>query len=190
MTTLVIIRHGQTDWNLHHRYQGITDIPLNSLGEEQAIKANALMKSYHFDAVYCSDLDRARTTARLALKDVYPYERITFDRRLRERNFGAYEGGPYDKEFLPKDYRTAMEADPENFKFPEGESLNDVKDRLEPLYKEILRKHPNDTVLLVAHGTLLSMLFFLVEDKPVCDKTRRHLQNAEPFEIKAGEQQK
>ena len=83
-----------------------------------------------------------------------------------------------------------MVADPENFKFPEGESLNDVKDRLEPLYKEILRKHPNDTVLLVAHGTLLSMLFFLVEDKPVCDKTRRHLQNAEPFEIKTGEQQK
>ena len=121
MTTLVIIRHGQTDWNLHHRYQGITDIPLNSLGEEQAIKANALMKSYHFDAVYCSDLDRAKTTARLALKDIYPYEKITFDRRLRERNFGAYEGGPYDKEFLPKEYRTAMEADPENFKFPEGE---------------------------------------------------------------------
>ena len=73
MTTLVIIRHGQTDWNLHHRYQGITDIPLNSLGEEQAIRANDLLKSYHFDAVYCSDLDRAKTTARLALKDIYPY---------------------------------------------------------------------------------------------------------------------
>ena len=184
MTTLVLLRHGQTDWNLHHRYQGISDIPLNATGEEQARSANKLMKPYHFDAVYCSDLDRAKTTARLALKDVFPYEKIKFDRRLRERCFGSYEGGPYDKADLPDEYRRAMEADPENFKFPEGESLNDVKNRLEPFYREVLQNHPDDTVLLVAHGSLLSMLLFLVEDKPVCDKTRRHLQNAEPMEIR------
>ena len=184
MTTLVLFRHGQTDWNLHHRYQGITDIPLNATGEEQAKNANRILRNYRFDAVYCSDLDRARTTARLALKDVYPYEKIIFDRRLRERSFGAYEGGPYDKVFLPTEYRLAMEADPENFKFPEGESLNDVKNRLEPFYREILKRHPNDTVLITAHGSLLSMMFFLIEDRPVCDKTRRHLPNAEPFEIK------
>ena len=183
MTTLVLLRHGQTDWNLHHRYQGITDIPLNSTGEKQAKEANELMKPFHFDAVYCSDLDRAKTTARLALKDVYPYEDIIFDRRLRERSFGSYEGGPYDKEDLPEEYRIAMEKDPENFKFPEGESLNDVRDRLEPFYKEILEKHPADTVLLVAHGSLLSMLFFLIDNKPVDDKTRIHLQNAAPIVI-------
>ena len=181
MTTLVLLRHGETDWNLHHRYQGITDIPLNSTGEEQASQANEYMKAFHFDAVYCSDLDRAKTTARLALKNVFPFEEIQFDRRLRERNFGTYEGGPYDKVDLPAEYRIAMEADPENFKFPEGESLNDVKNRLEPFYREILKKHPEETVLLVAHGSLLSMLLFLIDDEPVCDKTRRHLKNAEPM---------
>ena len=181
MTTLVILRHGQTDWNYQHRYQGVTDIPLNAVGEEQAKQAHDFLKPFHFDAVYCSDLDRAKTTARLALKGIYPFEKIIFDRRLRERSFGSYEGGPYDKEFLPDEYRRAMAADPENFKFPEGESLNEVKDRLEPFYREILKKHPDETVLLVAHGSLLSMLMFLVEDKPVCDKTRNHLKNAEPL---------
>ena len=98
MTTLVLLRHGQTDWNLLHRYQGLTDIPLNATGEQQAREANSKLKDFHFDAVYCSDLERAQTTARLALKGIFPYEKIRFDRRLRERSFGIFEGGPYDKE--------------------------------------------------------------------------------------------
>ncbi|MBQ6342910.1 MAG: histidine phosphatase family protein [Anaerolineaceae bacterium] len=181
MTTLVLLRHGETDWNLNHRYQGLTDIPLNSTGEKQAVRANQLLKDFKFDAVYCSDLDRAQTTARLALKGIFPYEKIKFDRRLRERSFGTYEGGPYDKELLPKEYRTSMDADPENFKFPEGESLIEVEKRIHPFFDEIIRNHPNDTVLLVAHGSLLSMIFFIIENKPVCDKNRKRLKNAEPY---------
>ncbi len=181
MTKLILLRHGQTDWNLNHRYQGLTDIPLNTTGEEQAVRANELLKPYHIDAVYCSDLDRAKTTARLALKDIFPYDQIQFDRRLRERSFGAYEGGPYDKEDLPPEYRTAMEADPENFKFPEGESLNDLEKRAHGFYNYILEKHPDETVLLVAHGSFLSMFFFIKENEPVCDKKRNHLKNAEPM---------
>ena len=84
MTTLVLLRHGQTDWNLHRRYQGSTDIPLNTVGEQQARDANKLLKKFHFDAVYCSDLDRAKTTARIALKDIFPFDQIKLDRRLRD----------------------------------------------------------------------------------------------------------
>ena len=181
MTTLVLLRHGQTDWNLNHRYQGLTDIPLNTTGEQQAREANELLQSFQFDAVYCSDLERAKTTARLALKDIYPYEKVCCDRRLRERNFGTYEGGPYDKEYLPEEYRISMADDPENFKFPEGESLRDVEKRIHPFVDEIKRRHPGETVLIVAHGTLLSMLLFAAENKPVNDKTRQHLQNATPM---------
>ena len=181
MTKLVLLRHGQTDWNLNHRYQGLTDIPLNEVGEQQAKEANAFLKSFRFDAVYCSDLDRAVTTAKLALKDVFPLESIQFDRRLRERSFGTYEGGPYDKEDLPSEYRISMEADPENFKFPEGESLNEMEKRIRPFYDEILEKHPDETVLIVAHGSLLSMFFFISQHQPVNDNNRIHLKNAEPF---------
>ncbi len=180
MTTLVLLRHGQTDWNLAHRYQGLTDISLNETGEQQAREANKLMHTFHFDAVYCSDLDRAKTTARLALRDVFPFENIIYDRRLRERSFGIYEGGPYDKDKMPQNYVDAMKSDPEKFSFPEGESLLDVEKRIRPFYYEILEKHPNDTVLLVAHGSLLSIIQFIADNEPVIDQNRKRLNNAEP----------
>lgn len=181
MTRLVLLRHGQTDWNLNHRYQGLTDIPLNETGEKQAIEANKYLQEFQFDAVYCSDLDRAKTTARLALKGLFPMEAVRYDRRLRERSFGTYEGGPYDKEKLPAEYRAGMEADPENFKFPEGESLCDVEKRIHPFFDEVIAKHKGETVLLVAHGSLLATMLFVKDNLPVCDKTRLHLKNAEPL---------
>ncbi len=181
MTTLVLLRHGQTDWNLTHRYQGLTDIPLNPTGEKQALEANSKLRGFHFDAVYCSDMDRAKMTARLALQGIYPYEKIRFDRRLRERSFGIYEGGPYDKDKVPPEYLKAMEADPEGFSFPEGESLLDVEKRIRPFYEEILQRHPDETVLLIAHGTLLSVLRFAAANEPVIDRNRKRLQNAEPI---------
>lgn len=181
MTTLVLLRHGQTDWNLHHRYQGLSDIPLNHTGEQQAIEANQKLKSFRFDAVYCSDLDRAKKTAYLALKGIFPFEEIRYDRRLRERSFGIFEGGPFDKDRMPVHYVNEMNADPENFRFPEGESLLDVEKRVRPFYEEIIKNHPDQTVLLVAHGSLLSIIRFIAENEPVSDKNRKRLPNAEPF---------
>ena len=181
MTTLVFLRHGQTDWNLLHRYQGRSDLPLNATGEQQAREANEKLKGFHFDAVYCSDMDRAKTTARLALKGIFPYEDVRFDRRLRERSFGIYEGGPYDKEDLPEEYRIGMEADPEGFKFPEGESFLDVEERVRPFFNEIMEKHRGQTVLVVAHGSLLSILRFVADNEPVLIKNRKRLNNAEPI---------
>lgn len=182
-TKLVFLRHGETDWNLQHRYQGIMDIPLNATGEQQAKDANLLLWGMHFDQVFCSDLNRAMVTARLATKDIYPFEKIIYDRRLRERSFGIYEGGPYDNDKMPRHYLDEMARDPENFKFPEGESLNDVYRRVRPFYDEIIDQYPGKTVLLVAHGSLLSIVQFMAEGKPVIDKERNHLPNAKPFTI-------
>ena len=181
MTTIVMLRHGQTDWNLSHRYQGLTDIPLNAVGEQQAREANEKLKRFHFDAVYCSDLDRAKRTAQLALEGVFPYEKIIYDRRLRERSFGAYEGGPYDKDRLPDEYRIAMDADPEGFSFPEGESFLDVEKRIRPFFEEIMEKHAGQTILLVAHGSLLSVFRFVANNEPFLVRNRKRLANAEPI---------
>ena len=181
MTTLVLLRHGQTDWNLNHRYQGLTDIPLNATGEEQARAANEKLKPFVFDAVYCSDLERARRTAKLALEGIFPYQKIRFDRRIRERSFGTYEGGPFDKDKVPPHYLEQMKQDPEGFRFPEGESLLDLERRVRPFYEEVVKKHDGQTVLIVAHGSLLSITLFIAENQPVNDKARYHLPNAEPY---------
>ena len=65
---LYIIRHGKTDWNLKHKLQGRTDIPLNDEGRAMALEAGERYKDVHFDVCYCSPLIRARETAELLLK--------------------------------------------------------------------------------------------------------------------------
>ena len=87
---LYIIRHGKTDWNLWHKLQGRTDIPLNEEGRQMAIEAGERYKDTHFDVCYCSPLIRARETAELLLKgrDVP----VVIDDRLKEMGFGIYEG--------------------------------------------------------------------------------------------------
>ena len=87
---LYIMRHGKTDWNLTHKLQGKTDIPLNEMGIKMAKEAGERYKDIHFDVCYCSPLVRARDTAKYVLegRDVP----VIIDERLSEMGFGIYEG--------------------------------------------------------------------------------------------------
>ena len=87
---------------------------------------------------------------------------------------------------MPADYVKDMNEDPEGFSFPEGESLLDVEKRVRPFFDEIMEKHPNETVLLVAHGSLLSIVRFIADNEPVIEKNRKRLQNAEPVILQIG----
>lgn len=86
---IYIARHGQTDWNVQHKAQGHSDIPLNEAGIQQAEALRDNIKDIKFTAVYASPLKRAAKTAEIATSGKYP---ITFDERLAERSFGDYEG--------------------------------------------------------------------------------------------------
>ena len=88
--TIVLWRHGQTDWNVANKFQGHTDIPLNAVGEYQATHAARLVVDMKPTAILSSDLNRARTTAQ-ALADLSGHE-IAIDARLRETNCGEWEG--------------------------------------------------------------------------------------------------
>ena len=83
---LYIMRHGQTDWNLQHKLQGKTDIPLNEAGRTMAENARQKYRDIHFDVCYCSPLKRARETAEILLRgrDVP----VITDDRLAEMDFG------------------------------------------------------------------------------------------------------
>ena len=90
MSRLIVWRHGNTDWNAGHRVQGQTDVPLNALGRQQAVEAADLLIRMRPDAIVASDLQRASETA--AALAALSGLTVSYDKRLRERFFGAWQG--------------------------------------------------------------------------------------------------
>ncbi|MBN1122091.1 MAG: alpha-ribazole phosphatase [Anaerolineae bacterium] len=150
MIRLLLVRHGQTDWNHQHRYQGQTDIPLNEAGREQAARLAPRMESYSIDTIYASDLERAWETAAIVSRgtglEVRP------DPRLREMSFGVFEGLSFDEigEQWP-DELSAWITDRSNTP-PEGEPMDQFVARLRAFLADIEANRQDETVLIVSHG--------------------------------------
>jgi broad specificity phosphatase PhoE len=137
MTTLLLVRHGETDWNAEGRLQGHTDRPLNPYGREQAkaLAARLAGEADRVAAVYSSDLARARETAeilgeRLGLP-------VVVDPDLREKNWGTWEG-------LTSEERLRVEF--------EGESTAEHRERTVRAVERIAERHPGQRVVVVTHG--------------------------------------
>jgi probable phosphoglycerate mutase len=135
VTELLLVRHGETDWNAEGRLQGHTDRPLNELGRRQAKELADRLAGEGADAIYTSDLARARATAeiigdRLGLP-------VVVDADLREKNWGTWEG-------LTGDERVLVEF--------EGESTEAHGDRVVAAVRRIAARHPGRRVVVVTHG--------------------------------------
>lgn len=157
MTTLLLIRHGQTDWNLDGRYTGQSDIPLNSTGREQARQAAERLGDWVPEAVYSSDLWRARETAEIIARR-YGLS-VLVDARLREINQGVWEGMHFDE--IRRRYAQELarrEADPLNVAPPGGETVGQVRERVLGAVSDIARCHPAGTVVLVSHALALALV--------------------------------
>ena len=128
MKTLYIVRHGETDWNKMGKYQGITDIPLNENGLNQAKACGNALKDVTFDRILSSDLSRALVTAETIRGD--RTTSITVDKRLRELNFGDWEAMLFsDIEARWPGLIDEMYLRPHLVKVPNGESFKDLQDR-------------------------------------------------------------
>lgn len=148
---LLLVRHGQTDWHDPKRAQGWTDVPLNETGRAQAALLGAALQSETIDRVLASDLDRAQDTARALGR---PYET---DRRLRERNYGDWEGGDFATVNLNIAAKArAEEVSLDEVRCPNGESVEDVWQRLSPLVDEL--RQGQGTTLVVAHGGAVAVM--------------------------------
>jgi broad specificity phosphatase PhoE len=157
MTTLWLVRHGQTDWNVQGRWQGHADPPLNALGRKQTQILAEGLAHVSFDAIFSSDLDRAYETA-CAVARGQGVE-VQIEARLREINLGEWEG--LTREEIRKNYPAEWrdyEQFPSEARPPGGESILELAGRIIPAVSDICRMHPSGLVLIVSHGVALAAL--------------------------------
>lgn len=157
-TRIVAIRHGETDWNLATRVQGQLDIPLNATGRWQVGRLAQAVAEEGIDAVYSSDLLRALETAR-AVAGGCSCEVVT-DTGLRERGFGEFEGLTFAEigERWPELSVRWRRREP-TFGPPGGETLNHFCERSVGTARRLAKRHPGQTIAIVAHGGVLDCLY-------------------------------
>jgi broad specificity phosphatase PhoE len=165
MTRLILLRHGETDWNVEGRWQGQIDTPLNARGLVHAAEAARTLNHIPIAAIYSSDLTRAYQTAQqVASIKGLP---IHTDARLRELHQGAWQGMLVSE--IKNRYKERFRQRTENPHLvapPGGESVQQVADRVLPCITEIIKKYPQDSVLIVTHGFVCALIHVYVNNEP------------------------
>jgi 2,3-bisphosphoglycerate-dependent phosphoglycerate mutase len=170
MPTLVIIRHGQSSWNLENRFTGEVDVPLTEEGRAEAHQAGKKLAGYIFSKAFTSMLTRAWETLAIVLKETgQPDLPILKDKALNERNYGRLQGlnkaetalkyGDHQVEIWRRSFDTAP---------PGGESLQDTAARVIPYYENHIQPllSSGENILIVAHGNSLRALMMKLEHIP------------------------
>ncbi len=153
MTSVYLIRHGETAWNKEEIFRGRTDISLNEIGFREAELVGEYLKGKDIHVIYSSPLSRARETARRIAQvfnlKVQPLEGIT------DMSFGKWEGRPlkevqiHDREL----YRQWIEQ-PHLLKLPGGETLDEVRVRAMAALEEVIQYHHEKNLVLVSHRVI------------------------------------
>lgn len=161
VTTVILVRHGQTVWNLEERFRGRANISLDETGLAQA-EATARYVCAHWtpNAVYCSPLLRARQTAELIAQPLRVHERA--HPGLLDIDYGAWEGYAVD-DLRDQGWGKALETwytHPHDAPIPGGETVQTVRLRAMGALGEIVERHPGETVVIVAH-TVVNRLILL-----------------------------
>jgi probable phosphoglycerate mutase len=157
-TRVIIVRHGQTQWNLKLIRQGHLDSPLTDRGIAQAKALGKRLAQEGFTALYSSDLGRAVQTAEMI--GAVTGHCVVIDERLRERNLGVFQGLGRDEieRRFPEEYRLHRSIGPD-YVIPSGESVRQQVERNLLCLAELGEKHVADTIVVVTHGGVLSGLF-------------------------------
>jgi len=157
MTRLILIRHGETDWNVEGRWQGQADVPLNARGRQQVTQLAQSLANMGITVIVSSDLSRAAETAR-ALAHATGLS-IHFDPRLREIHQGEWQGQSIGK--IQANYSEALRQrnkNPAAIAAPGGETATQVLGRFLAAVEQIRRDYPDETVAVVSHGYALALL--------------------------------
>lgn len=167
MARLILLRHGESQWNLENRFTGWVDVPLSPRGIQEATHAGEKLRGFKFDRAFTSVLARANETLRLVLETIgqngIPIEK---DKALNERMYGDLQGLNKDEtakkygEAQVKIWRRSYDVRP-----PGGESLKDTAERVLPYYERTIKPYllKGDTILVSAHGNSLRALIMELE---------------------------
>ena len=156
-TEIILIRHGETEWNSQQRMQGHSNSDLSSLGQAQIQALGQWMKNVPFDHIYSSDSLRAKQTAE-AITQFSGHE-LKIDLRLRVKNLGVFEGLTSEeaRERHPEVFSLFKTAG-SKYVIDEGESTQQLQDRALEIVDEIRIKHLEERVLLVTHGGFIRVV--------------------------------
>jgi len=157
-TELILIRHGETEWNKQQRMQGHLNSNLSKLGQSQINSLGKWMKNIPFDHIYCSDSPRARFTAEAITQ--FSGNDLKIDKRLREKNLGVFEGLTSEEamKLYPEVFRLFKTSGPE-YVIKNGESTMQLFERAYEFIESIRLNHQNERVILVTHGGVIRVLF-------------------------------
>ena len=162
MARLVLLRHGESQWNLENRFTGWVDVPLSPKGIEEAKSAGEKLREVKFHRAFTSVLMRANETLRIVLEAIgqtgIPIEK---DKALNERMYGELQGlnkaetAQKYGDAQVKVWRRSYDVRP-----PGGESLKDTAERALPYYEKMIKPHllKGETIIIAAHGNSLRAL--------------------------------
>ena len=151
MSRIVLVRHGETDWNREQIFRGRADVPLNATGLKQARATGEALKRHRIEAIYSSPLSRAMETAK-TIAAFHPEITVRGTEGFTDIDFGRWEGMFHKK--VEKEYRDIYgrwRREPHTVKMPGGESLDDVKLRAMQELNRIITAHENQTIVIAAH---------------------------------------
>ena len=182
MTELLLVRHGETDWNRDRRFQGHADPPLNETGREQAHALAAELTSEGIELVYTSDLARAVETAEIVAARLGADVRSMRD--LREIDVGEWQGLTW-QEIEERYLDGARSWRARGYGWETGETYEELGDRVVAALRRIASDHPEERVLVVGHGGTIRATRAFIEGLSVPESRSRSraIGNCEVFRV-------
>ena len=173
MKRILLIRHGQTDWNAEGRWQGQLQVPLNDAGLEQAQLLGAYLSDHPITAVYSSDLSRAHTTATCVAEPLQLI--VNADPRWRELHLGILQGKTTNEiNTQHADVALKMREDYLDYIVPQGESRRAMQARAYEAYREIVAAEPGPEIAIVSHGGTIRVLLMKLFGDDIVQKSVRN----------------
>lgn len=163
MSECILVRHAQTDWNKRKIFRGRAEVELNRTGIRQAEKTSTLLADLPIEVIYTSPLKRALVTAQILARP-HPDVKIKESFSLIDIDYGEWQGNTEEQIQDTQIYKDWL-TKPQDVKFPQGESLEDVKNRAIPVFEEVIKNY--SLSIIVSHRVVIKVFLLHIMGLPL-----------------------